>query len=271
MILMPPSPEALKTCDLFDQAIGEVIAARGKVRSDFGRFEAPFEARIQLNLTIRYAEGIIGLARSDLVLLPSAIVLARSAFDTSVRICWLLLPNEPFAREARWLIHLQEEERLWDRMARISEENGGRTEQFRATMQQIQGFRTAVAAKLPAEIVVPRRIPSVADALKEQGLASYYLEYAMLSQYVHGGHYAGGLYRKGLGTQKQHLEDISLADWALAIRIAWWSLYRATDRFVQVAAHDGVVVGTPSLLEDLEDSISALEHSTATGRQEMEP
>lgn len=77
-IIIPPREFTVSACDHLDEAIGWVLDAISKVRKDFGRFEAPVEARVLLNLLVRATEGVITLARHDLVLLPAAFMLTRS-------------------------------------------------------------------------------------------------------------------------------------------------------------------------------------------------
>jgi hypothetical protein len=81
MTVKPPTADLLRVCDCLDTLIGEVVRAKGNLFPHLGEFEAPVEASVLLNLVIRSVEGIIELARVDMVLLPAAITLARSAFD----------------------------------------------------------------------------------------------------------------------------------------------------------------------------------------------
>jgi hypothetical protein len=77
-----------------------------------GKFESDVEALLLFNLVIRDIEAILTLARTDLVLLPSANVLARAVFEIALKAAWIVQPDDPFDREVRWLAHLAEEERL---------------------------------------------------------------------------------------------------------------------------------------------------------------
>src|SRR6266581_8695721 len=118
MIVRMPTAKILECCDALDEAIRRIIDAVAKRGARFGYHEAPVEARNLLVLAIRLCDGIITLARNDLVLAPGALALARAVFETCLRARWLLWPSDSFEREGRWLTHLADEGRLWDRIAR---------------------------------------------------------------------------------------------------------------------------------------------------------
>lgn len=247
-VMRQPDEVVLTACDKLDKAVGSIIRATSERRPDFGRWEAPVEAAILLGLLIRHLEGVIALARSDLFLLPAAMALSRSAFETGVRVRWLLLPKRDFDREARWLIHLEEEHRLWKRMSDLAQRTGLSVSAYEERARSISAFRSAVLDALPAGTTVPCGIPSVADALREQGEERRYIAYALLSQFVHGGHFAGTVWRRGLGSEKAISEKVTLWEWREVLRICWWSLYQSSRRFVNVACDpEGPPVGAKEL------------------------
>src|SRR5688572_25900578 len=108
-MVSPPTPEIRATAEAIERAIGWFLERRPSI-AEISYFEASVEAHNLLNLAVRQLEGIIELARRDLVLLPAAAVLARAAMETSVRAIWLLQEEDPYEREARWLAHLKDEE-----------------------------------------------------------------------------------------------------------------------------------------------------------------
>lgn len=258
-IIQPPPPQLLDSCDRLERLIGEVIAAKNEAAAPTGRFEAPVEAAIQLNLVVRYLEGVISLARHDLVLLPAAIVLTRAAFEGGLRSWWLLAPNGEFEREARWLAHLAEEETMWERLARLMSDTGEPVGDYAEWAQSIYAFRMGVVSKLPPNVTVPDGPANLRAIAKEMGEERRYSTYVLLSQYVHGGHFAGNTYRAGLGNKKQFGERVSLREWAQCLRISWWALYRATSRFIEIAATPGIDLGKPEQFASLEASLKAIE------------
>jgi hypothetical protein len=84
-IVKPPTKEVLALCDDSDLLIERYLACVGKIRRTI-RFEAETETYTILKLILRHLESVCELARHDLVLLPSAIVLSRAAFEASVRL-----------------------------------------------------------------------------------------------------------------------------------------------------------------------------------------
>ena len=244
MIVRKPTAKILECCDALDGAIQRIIDAVAKYGARFGHHEAPVEARNLLVLAIRVCEGIITLARNDLVLAPGALALARAVFETCLRARWLLWPSDPFEQEARWLTHLGDEGHLWDRIARIASETGGKPTLFRKAAKDLEDFRLAVAAKLPTSVDPPARLPTVEAALTEQNERKYYVTYALLSQYVHGTHFAGGIFRKGLGTDKELGERTHPTDWAHVLQASWWSLYPTAVRVVEAVGGNPIELGS---------------------------
>jgi hypothetical protein len=257
-VVKAPDPHILEACDRLDDAIGWVIKAINQPRRDFGHYEAPYEARVLLNLLIRAVESLITLARTDLVLLPGAFILARTAFEISVRARWLLWPEREFEREARWLAHVQEEEDLWEKISKIVALTGDDPADFRSSAQHLHGFRTRVLEQLPKDVTQPHRVANLRSALIEQDLEKYYIGYALLSQFVHGGHYAGSLYRQGIGVSAESKEQVSSADWRMPFEISWWSLYHAAVRFAHVACEPGVKILDTQQLATLQGAIKAI-------------
>src|SRR5690242_13760108 len=109
-VLMPITPEIALAATGLEMTIGRFIAARPDL-SKLGTYESLIEARNLFNLVVRHAEAVVVLAREDLVLLPPAMVTARSAFEIAVRAAWMVDVDDPFDGEVRWLAHLEEEER----------------------------------------------------------------------------------------------------------------------------------------------------------------
>jgi hypothetical protein len=111
--IMPITAEIRAKCDRLDEMIAEFIAARKNLV--LRKYEAPVAALLLFNLTIRNVEGVIALARTDLVLLPPALIIARAAFEASVKAAWIMIPADPFERETHWLAHLKSEKSYLER------------------------------------------------------------------------------------------------------------------------------------------------------------
>src|ERR1035437_2191846 len=129
-IVIPPTPEILYIADSVERAIGQFLGV-SKTIPPLGKFESDVEALLLFNLVIRDTEAILTLARTDLVLLPSANVLARAVFEIALKAAWIVQPDDPFDREVRWLAHLAEEERMLKAIGESAARHGGRSEERR--------------------------------------------------------------------------------------------------------------------------------------------
>lgn len=251
MTNQPPTPKILEICDLLEEFIRGINHV--KLYGDFGYYEAPVEAGLLLKQAIKQVTAMIILARTDLVLCPSGCSLARIAFEICLRIRWLLYPEDSFEREARWLAHITEEEDLWKRLSNIAETTGDAVVEYTDSKNLLESARLQIQAKLPPDVKVPSKVPSVRDILKEQGDERRYIAYSLLSQYIHGGRFANtGLYRRGI-SKNEGLSEIEFVDfWFLCLRITWWSLYYATNRFVEVACEPGTNIATKEQIQTLD-------------------
>jgi hypothetical protein len=203
--VMIPTQEILLAADFIDKAVECLIRACSNI-GPLGRYKANVECRNFLVLVIRHSEGFTILACRGLVSLPLAAVICSAAFETAVKILWMLNPDDPFEREARWLAHLDTEVRFQCKIAShlgksdLSEEiNAG------AILRQ---FHSSVDQRLPAGYAVPRQLPNLFEMLKALGEEAEYSVYLVGCQYAHSTHFAAGLYRKHQETMKTHGESI---------------------------------------------------------------
>jgi hypothetical protein len=260
-IILAPTDVVLKTCDLLDQGIKQYLTARNRLHA--GRYEADVEALLVFNLGVRHIESIIALARTDLVLLPSAIQLSRAAFECCVRAAWLVNDGDPFRREARWLMHIDGEisaDRRWsDRMKQAGVDNG----KGLARATAIKDFRETIATALEERgVQVNSKMPHFDHILSDIGGENLYSYYIMASQYTHGGHGATWLYRtRGLGTQKQIGEYICVDDWVLPLKMCWLALSRPGEIVASRIAQTDVSVWTSDLRLKIDRAIHELQTS----------
>jgi hypothetical protein len=241
---MRPSEEAnfthlARAADLLDSAVTAVHTAFAAAPPT--GYEADVEANLMIHLTIRDVEGVALLAREGPYMYPAAMVLTRAAYESSLRISWMLHPDDPFEREGRYLALLEETERLFKEAAR--EFAGMRADD--ATVQghalvadQIREFREGVAAQLPAGVAPPRTVPRLKDMIAESGFSARYLLYKFGCQYVHATNYATGLYRRHLGNAMELGEFIEPKMWAEPLQLTWWSLQAPTARLLDILGAD---------------------------------
>jgi hypothetical protein len=219
-IVMPPTPVVLRITRLIEDGVGHFLEARDTIPA-LGRYESDDEAVLLFNLVLRDIEAIVTLARTDLVLLPAANVLARAVFEIALKAAWIVQPDDPFEREVRWLAHLAEEERLLKAVSDSATKNRGNPAIFQEKEAQIRDFRTGVARALPAGYSQLHGNPSVEKMLQDFGHQRTYTQYRLLAQYVHGGHSATWLYRRNLGNLKEPGEFISPSGWQAPFDMAW--------------------------------------------------
>lgn len=230
---MPPTLAIQSAAKLLDQAVGRLLKALSGC-DQIGRYEADVESFNLLRLIIRHVESVVALALRDLVLLPSAMVVARAGYEATIKLLWMAAPDEPFEREVRWLAHLQSEEDYYMKMAsHLAKAGYGDAEQKIA--ETIRHFRNDVTAKLPPGYAPLKQLPSLYQMLESLGEERKYLPYIIGCQYVHGTHKATGIYRKNLGIEKVLGEHIVPRDWWPCLSMSWFSLHASGERLLMRA------------------------------------
>jgi hypothetical protein len=222
-IVAPPTAEVLEIADLVDIGVSRFLQAAAALPS-IGKFESAVEALNLFSLAIRDLEALVTLARTDLVLLPAAQVLARAILEISVKGMWLLHPEDLMEREIRWLAHVKEEERVLERLTKSPAVGDQVATNLGKQLRQLKDFRTGVASKLPDGYRELPGNPSMDQMLQDLGQPHLYGAYIMLAQFVHGGHSATWLYRRGLGIKKEVGEYLSLTDWYIPLHAATMTL-----------------------------------------------
>jgi hypothetical protein len=232
----PPTQAIECAAALLDEAIGRLIKATSTCGPS-GRYESDVESMNLLKLIIRHVESVVALANRDLVLLPSAMVVSRSAYEAAIKLLWIATPDDPFQREVRWLAHLQTEEDFYTRMAaQAAKFGGGAAEQ--QTAEAIRQFRVNVSTMLPEGYVPLKQLPSMYQMLEHLGEERKYPLYIIGCQYAHGTHHATGTYRQNLGTAKVLGEQISARNWYPCFSISWYSLHASGERYLRRVGGD---------------------------------
>jgi len=221
-----------------DYGLGQYLAARGNWALK-SKWEAPPYGWSLSNLALRHAQSTVTLAKTDMVLAPSAWVTARAATEAAARCLWLLQPEDEWQREARWLALLHEGARLGKRKETKD------IPTFVAQCEQIEEFAEAVAAELPEGVSVPRMdsIQSILAA-EADGLALFYV---MASQYNHATELATRSWRVNLGIDATFGEFIGAKDWLQPVWMAYLSFRITALRLIELKG-DG-----PSAILELAD------------------
>jgi hypothetical protein len=213
-----------RVADIIERGIDAYVSALRNLPT-LGQWEAPVEGWSLGWLVIRNVEAVIAMARHDEVMVNAAWSNTRVAFEQSVRIVWMLHPNDRFEAECRWLAFLEKYERFERAMVA---EVPDRSELHSSRAEAIRGFRLGVAARLP-EGYTPLRPPRFRDMLTAIGNPQLYQYYREGSQYVHGSMHGSSSYRRNLGTARDLGDFTSTVDWVLPLRLAWLAFQNAAD------------------------------------------
>lgn len=230
---MAPTRSIAEATTLIEEGVERFLLAR-KTLPQLGKYESHLEALNLFNFVIRHTEAICTLAKRDLVMLPSALPLARAALETTCKIIWMLHPTEVFDREARWLAYLAGEESYLRKTGNLLIECGQDGAPWIENANKTHQFRTSVERLLPPTTQPLKALPDFRSMLKEIGEEPRYLSYMRLSQFAHGTHAAGSLYRKNLGCGKVLGKFIYPESWAEPMKCCWWCLATGGTRILNV-------------------------------------
>jgi len=224
-VVIPPTQEIKDAVNLLDDLIGRFLTAG--IGLTIGEYEADAESVNLMRLVIRHVEGVILLAKEDLVLLPAALSMARTAFELGVKINWLLQPDDPFAREARWLSQLRNGEEYYKKTSDVLAKFNVDNQYFKGREKMIKEFREGITKLLPSEHKVVNKMPNLRDMLVALKDEERYVLYIHLSQYTHGSHFATEVYRKNLGTKQVFGEHIEPSNWQVPLAACWYTMATA--------------------------------------------
>jgi hypothetical protein len=178
------------------------------------------ESRLIINLCIRHFESINKIAKEP-ELLPSAMILSRSLFESALIIIWLLYPNDIFISESRYLSRLKDYEIWISKQIKFNKLLGWDSEKFHLEKDAINNFRNKIQELLEKKGNKEENSKNVREILKEIGEERKYLYYKMLSNYTHGNYYSTRIYKKNLGVDSVFGEFIENIDWLFIYSITW--------------------------------------------------
>src|SRR5262249_5419929 len=207
--------------------------------SNLGKYEADLAAMSLVRLCGSNAWGVHDLGAIGMARYPAAAACARCAFEIGAVAAWLLIPDDPFEREGRWLGWFKSNERFY---ANISNDlrplSPELADSFKKTSTHYSKWRTSIEAKLPGGKVIEK--PAIPNILRELDFLSLYATYRGLSQVTHAEPGAMGLVHKveyvprNQSTKELIFEAVgqthfwgSFIDeshWAIPIHMAAWGL-----------------------------------------------
>lgn len=169
-IVIPVTPEIQRIVALFEESIGYLTPILQRINENkLGKYESEKEAFNLLVIVLRDIEAFLLLAKKDLSLLPAAEAVARPAFEIATRIVWMLQPNDPFDREARWILHIKAEEDDREKMVKFQKELGVKVEQNNL-LSEIRNFREGITDLLKQKgYCPPKQFPNMRDMLNAIG------------------------------------------------------------------------------------------------------
>lgn len=109
-VVFPPTRSIQKVVSSIDK-IPERLAVETSKLTGLGKYQSDIAAQNFLKLIIRNVEGLLHLCRFDLLLLPSALNIARPILETGGNALWLMDPKDPIQREQRLVALLNDEDK----------------------------------------------------------------------------------------------------------------------------------------------------------------
>ena len=256
--VVAPTKEILRVVSLLGDLIDRVIEGYAPHTRVCKRY-SDVEAHAMLWLVIRNAETVSYLAQIDLGLFPGAISAARTCFEVAIRALWMLQPATAVEREGRWLAHLESEEDHHRRMAKRFREVGKDPGNLLDLADHMRARRTGIKGGLPMHATKNDRAPNLEQMLRSLDVPVYYANYMRLSQYVHGTHFAGSLYRRFTPQGKQEIgEFVRPEDWYNAFGAAGFAVRSLGDRIITLHGDDSAKFLPLSFLEHFQTTLNRL-------------
>jgi hypothetical protein len=261
-IQKPPTLEMLTLADLLERLVGSFLKA-ANAGPRLGLYESDLESYRQMALVVRHVEAVLSLARYDSVTLPSAMVLARAALEAAVRVQWMMIPDDPFDRELRWLAQYRDLAKFLQGLESEGDPAGitdmlgygpKAGDQVRDDADRIEGM-------FPSGYMQLARIPSMETMFKNLVSSQPYLLYRATSQFVHGTQVATSLYKRNLGNGMIMGEFIEARHWRLCFEVCWESLYAAGWLWLERCDGDRAAHAPLELRQQFASGIKALESS----------
>lgn len=256
-IIHRPTEEIIHTCDLIDEGISLFLESmRNK---SIGTYEFEVDCLINITHSIRVLESIVELARKDLVYIQSGLILSRTIFEILVKVSWVLHPSDQFENESRYVSLLNTECEFLEKW--IKELTSLGTSDLEKQTKAHQGFLTFkdnLSKLLNEKGYSIKRLPNVREILKTLNEERKYLYYILLSQYTHLTHYAGSIYRKNLGAEKELTEQPQPDRWKLVFAVSWPVFELATELYIYTIGQQDILY-TPQFKEKIRNSLLKIE------------
>lgn len=144
-----------------------------------------------IKLLIKNIEGVLCLANTNLLFLPTALIISRSIFELSVKFLWLMEPDNFIERENRLISILDkdiEERKTYIRAISNLKVNQSDIDTIKSDKQVIENIRDEIKNRLSNEYKEVKIKGKFNHLLKELGLEKHYPLYKVLCNSVHAQH-----------------------------------------------------------------------------------
>jgi hypothetical protein len=262
--VLAPTAEVLACIPLLEEAIRLCLSTRESIQWS-AQHEVDHEAHRLMFMIIRHTESVTELARRDLVLFPSAMVLARAALDITATIIWLTEPEELLDAEARWMAKLKEYLNRVERLKQILAAEGRPTRWIEEQAKDLQEKYDRTLTKFPQGYVFPKMDEFKVDkALASLNIPQHYAHYILGSQFTHGGMMSTEIYRGEVCGDKTLLEWVTPEYWVFPFYVCWHSIAVAWMRILARTGGDTEVFRSSGLQKRMLQTLEALRTSGAS-------
>jgi hypothetical protein len=224
------------------------------------------ECFLLMTFVLRHVQAVNVLARRDMALLPSAIALARAAFEASIRIRWTLQPDEPMERDARWLAQFRDRANQWSKLTqRVRELGVDVTPLVQYEQLLARGYEKLELlfnTESQRKYDIPARRPDMVSMLHSLGERDSYVRYMLASDYAHASQIATQIYKDASVPITNYGEFIKPEHWVFCLRLSWHSFYKAGYRWLETASFDTGLIFPKKETDAVESAITKIKAST---------
>ena len=191
-IAVPPCPQVLLAAEFLEKTCERFVSAR---------VDAPHSYHPILDMAIthfvyvaiRNAEGVVALARTDLVLYPAASTLARTVFETAVRVIWLTQSILPQERLSRYLGLLAEQIKAQEKLLQRASHAPEALPDIQSELESLREWRDGLSKECASPHNTMPHFDALLTAINRPDLYGVYI---VLSQFSHGGHAAADVFSR---------------------------------------------------------------------------
>lgn len=167
-----------------DAGVDHLLRARKLLAPDLMGYQSSQMSLGLVYLACRHIKAIAQCARSEVALDEPAMTLSRAALEASVRALWLVDDNDPWRRERRWHVMLEELARTYRRLS-------GQLKDCisHQAVTDVERLAASYDALIPSKYPRLTGVPSVEQMMQEAKFelpVSPYFFYIAASQTAHG-------------------------------------------------------------------------------------